>query len=220
MRVRLEILVADKPLPTVRHAGKIYLPVPEVGAEYTLRVCNDGPRRVVAILSVDGLSVLNGKPASEEHPGYVVAPFSHVIIPGWRRSKDTVAAFRFVDLAGSYAARVGRPENVGVIGLVAFEEQMGRPILLRDREGLGGDSRRLPGKAGRVGSLGTEYGRDIDSRISYVDFVRSGNRRAVTIYYDTVSALRAAGVPVGGPTPVPFPGDGEFVPPPPGYGGK
>src|SRR4051794_31958767 len=93
MRVRLEILVADKPLPTVRHAGKIYLPVPEVGAEYTLRVCNDGPRRVVAILSVDGLSVLNGKPASEEHPGYVVAPFSHVIIPGWRRSKDTVAAF-------------------------------------------------------------------------------------------------------------------------------
>jgi hypothetical protein len=120
----------------------------------------------------------------------------------------------------SYAERVGRPENVGVIGLVAFEEQMGRPILLRDRESFKGGGGRLPARAGSPGSLGTEYGREIDSRITYVDFVRSNNRRAVTLYYDTVSALREAGVPVDGPTPVPFPGDGDFVPPPPGYRGR
>jgi hypothetical protein len=219
MRVRLEILGGGKVLPTVHHAGKIYLPVPEVGAEYTVRVCNDGPRRVVAIVSVDGLSVLNGKPASEEHPGYIVAPHSSVVIPGWRRSMNSVAAFRFVERDKSYAARVGRPENVGVIGLVAFEEQLGRPILLREREGFGAAGKRLA-SPGRVGSVGTEYGREIDSRIVYVDFVRSNNRRAVTVYYDTVSALRDAGVPVDGPSPVPFPGDGGFVPPPPRYTGK
>jgi hypothetical protein len=130
---------------------------------------------------------------------------------------DSVAAFRFVDRAESYAARIGRPENIGVIGLVAFEEQMGRPVPSPLAEGSKPGGKRLSGK---VGSIGTEYGREIESRIYYVDFVRSNNRRAVTIYYDTVGALRAAGVPVDGPTPVPFPGDGEFVLPPPGYRGK
>ena len=217
MNVRMEILVGGKPLPTVQYAGKTYLPVPHVGAEYEVRICNDGPRRITAVVSVDGLSVINGKPASESHPGYIVAPYSSVVIPGWRRSLDKVAAFRFVERGKSYAGQVGHPENIGVIGLVAFEEQVWRPRYPLER---------VPSKAaarptyGAVGSIGTEYGREVDSRIYYVPFVRSRNRRAITFYYDTVEALRAAGVPVDSPSPVPFPGDDQFVPPPPGYKGQ
>jgi hypothetical protein len=217
MHVRLEVLVHGQPLPTVVHAGKTYLPVPRVGAEYEIRVWNDGPRRVVAVVSVDGLSVINGQPASEEQPGYIVAARSHIVIPGWRRSRNTVAAFRFVERGQSYAGLIGRPENIGVIGLVAIEEQGARPLPGLDREGAKAAGQRVKGL---VGSVGTEYGRELDSRVYYVPFVRSGHRRAVTFYYDTVQALREAGVPVDGPTPVPFPRDGEFAPPPPGYQGK
>jgi hypothetical protein len=217
MHVRLEVLVHGQPLPTVAYAGKTYLPVPRVGAEYEIRVWNDGPRRVVAVVSVDGLSVINGQPASEAQPGYIVAPHSHILIPGWRHSLNTVAAFRFVERGKSYAGLVGRPENIGVIGLVAFEELVSRPLPGLERDSIKAAAKRVPGL---VGSIGTEYGREIDSRVYYVPFVRSGNRRAVTLYYDTVQALRDAGVPVDGAAPVPFPKDGEFAPPPPGYPGR
>jgi hypothetical protein len=217
LSVGLEVLVNDSPLRTIEYAGKTYLPVPRIGAEYEIRVWNHGPRRIAAILSVDGLSVINGKPASDSSPGYLVLPYSHIVIRGWRRNLETVAAFRFVDQESSYASLVGRPENIGVIGLLAIEEQVWRP-----RKGI---EKKLdvPAAArlrGDVGSIGTEYGRELDSRAYYVPFVRSSNRRTITFYYDTREALRKAGVPVDHPLPIPFPGDGEFVPPPPGYKGK
>ena len=124
------------------------------------------------------------------------------------------AAFAFVDREKSYASRVGRPENVGVIGLVAIEELAWRPRPL-----LAKKDRVAPERAralGTVGGIGTDYGRDLDSRVYYVPFVRSTNKRTVTLYYDTAEALRRAGVPVSPPLPVAFPGDTEFVPPPPG----
>lgn len=216
MHVSLEVLVDGRPMRTVQHKGKTYLPVPKLGAEYGLRVWNHGPRRVSAVLSVDGLSVINGQPASADHPGYIVAPYSHVVITGWRRSMDTVAAFRFTDRDNSYAGKIGRPENIGVIGLIAIEELSWQPGPTLDKEKAPSALRAT----GQVGSIGTEYGREIDSHVYYVPFVRSANRQAITIYYDTVAALRAAGVPVDGVSPVPFPADPQFAPPPPGYNGK
>jgi hypothetical protein len=181
--------------------------------EYEIRVWNHGPRRIAAVVSVDGLSVMNGQPAAESQPGYIVAPHSQVVIKGWRRDMDVVAAFSFVDREKSYAALTGRPENIGVIGLVAIEELGPTPRPLLEKQ----DARfALPGRR-QVGSIGTEYGRPVDSRIYYVPFVRSAHKRSITIYYDTVDALRRAGVPVDGSLPLPFPKDSEFVPPPPGY---
>jgi hypothetical protein len=218
MRVGLDVLVDGKPLPTIQYAGKTYLPVPRPGAEYELRVWNHGPARVVAVVSVDGLSVINGLPASESHPGYIVAPYSHILIKGWRRNMDMVAAFRFVEREKSYASLVGKPENIGVIGLVAIEELVWRPRPLLEKETFAAPSARRAG--GEVGSIGTEYGREVDSRVYYVPFVRSTNKRTITLCYDTVEALRPAGVPVDHPLPVPFPVDQQFVPPPPGYKGR
>jgi hypothetical protein len=218
MGVSLDVLVEGRPLRTVTHEGKTYLPVSRVGAEYTLRVWNHGPRRIAAVLSVDGLSVISGQPASANQPGYIVAPYSHVVIDGWRRSMDAVAAFRFVDRDSSYAAKTGRPENIGVLGLIAIEEQVWPPspaLEKRDAKAPGA----LFGRA-QAGSIGTEYGREVDSRVYYVPFTRSTNRQAITYYYDTMAALRSAGVPVDDPAPVPFPADPPFAPPPPGYKGK
>jgi hypothetical protein len=218
MRVGLEILVDGRPLPTVHHAGKTYLPVPRLGVEYDIRVWNHGPRRIAAIVSVDGLSVINGRPASEASPGYLVDSHSSVLIKGWRRDLKTVAAFSFQEREQSYARLMGYPENVGVIGLIAVEEQAWRPRLL-----LEGKKDATPAgqrASGEVGGTGTGYGRDLDSPAYWVPFVRSGNKRTITFYYDTVDALRRAGVPVDRPAPVPFPADTEFAPPPPWPRGK
>ena len=197
MRVGLDILVDGRPLPIIHHACKDYLPVPRRGEEYEIRVWNHGPRRVVAVVSVDGLSVITSQRASETGPGYVVAPYSSILIKGWRRNMETAAAFRFVDRENSYAASVGKPEDIGVIGLVAFEEMVRLPRPFLEKDGSAAPSARMA--HGEVGGIGTEYGRDVDSRICYVSFVRSSNRRTKTLYYDTREALRDAGVPVDWP---------------------
>ena len=46
MRVGLDVLVDGEPLRTITHRGRIYLPVPRMGAEYQIRVWNHGPRRI------------------------------------------------------------------------------------------------------------------------------------------------------------------------------
>src|SRR5262249_5554562 len=159
----------------VSHQGRLYLPVPRLGTEYEIRVNNHGPRRITAIVSVDGLSVINGQPASELHPGYLVDPYSHIVIKGWRKDRETVAAFTSEERQHSDAFRRGHPENAGAIGLVAFDEFGPRPRLpLERRDGAG------PGaKSARetVGDTGTGWGRDLDSPVHRVPFVRSTNRR-------------------------------------------
>jgi hypothetical protein len=217
MRVAMDILVDGRALATVPHAGKTYLPVPRIGEEYQIRVWNHGPRRVADMVSVDGLSVITGQPASEHDPGYLVAPYSHILIKGWRRSLENVAAFRFVDRDRSYASLMGKPENIGVIGLVAVEERVIHPMPHLEKRDSAAAAK---GFRTEVGSVGTEYGREIDSRAVYVPFLRSSNKQAITLYYDTREALRAAGVPVDRTLPVPFPGDVEFAPPPAGYRGR
>jgi hypothetical protein len=212
----MDILVGGELLPTIRHRGRTYVPVPRLGAEYEVGVWNHGPRRITAIVSVDGLSVINGRPASEDSPGYIVSPRDSIRVKGWRRSMDAVAAFRFVDREKSYAREMGYPENIGVIGLVAFEELAPLP-LLREEAARGAAAPESKHLAAGVGSVGTGYGREVDSPVYLVPFVRSAHKRTLTYYYDTEEALREAGVPVDRPTP--FPGPVEFAPPPPGYKG-
>ena len=44
-------------------------------------------------------------------------------IDGWRKSMDDIAQFYFTHLPDSYAARNGRPGNVGVVGIASFSGQ-------------------------------------------------------------------------------------------------
>ncbi len=213
-RVGLEVLVDGRPLPTIRHEGRTYLPVPRLGLEYEIRVSNHGPRRIAALVSVDGLSVINGQPASEASPGYVVAAQGQIRIKGWRRDLETVAVFRFVERDKSYAALMGHPEKVGTISLLAIEEQVVWPRGELERKAAAAQA------YGKGGNVGTEYGREIPSGAYYGPFLRSANRWTVTLYYDTPQGLRAAGIPLDLVPPGPSPLTPEFAPPPPGYKGK
>ena len=93
------------------------------GHEYTIRIRNNSGERILAVTSVDGVNVVTGDTASPEQSGYVIDAGGSVEISGWRRSLERTAAFYFTDLGASYAARTGRPANVGVIGVAVFRER-------------------------------------------------------------------------------------------------
>jgi hypothetical protein len=102
------------------------------GHRYSVRIENRIGERVLAILSVDGVNAVTGQTASPDQSGYVLDPYQSTEITGWRKSMSEVAQFNFTTLSGSYAARTGRPENVGVIGVAVFRE---KPLDLPWREG-------------------------------------------------------------------------------------
>ena len=72
---------------------------------------------------MDGRDVVDGRPASLDRRGYVVAPHGELTIDGYRVSEDAVAAFRFSTVSRSYSARKGDARDVGVVGLAAFAER-------------------------------------------------------------------------------------------------
>ena len=98
------------------------------GHEYAIRIRNETSRRILAVTSVDGVNVVTGETAAPEQSGYVIEAGGSVEIAGWRRSLERTSAFYFTDLGDSYAARTGRPRNVGVIGVAVFHELV-RPMM-------------------------------------------------------------------------------------------
>ncbi len=217
MNVKMEILINGQLQPFVYWKGKTYLPVAQWGAAYEIRIQNNSVKRITAIISVDGLSVITLKPASEKQPGYVIAPHTSAVIKGWRKNDDTVAAFTFVDREQSYASQIGHPENIGVIGLVAFEELSFPPNPPIESKYAGGTLADAAGSKaapapGAFSNIGTGYGKTIYSPTYEVPFVRNTNKSAITIYYDTVAALRDMGVPVDPMYPNPFPADPKLTP--------
>jgi len=114
-------------LDVYAHDGQRFV-VGTTGHEYAIRIRNRSAGRVVAVTSVDGVNVISGETASADQSGYVVDAGGSVEIAGWRRSTERTAAFYFTDLGDSYAARTGRPSNVGVIGVAVFRERA-RPVV-------------------------------------------------------------------------------------------
>ncbi len=226
-------------LPMYWHEGRRYV-VGKPGNEYAVRVRNAGGGRILAVMSVDGINVISGETASPQQSGYVLASNETADIGGWRKSLSRTAAFYFTALPDSYAARTGRPGNVGVIGVALFRERA-RPIAREEFRRPDAAAERsstqtaAPAPSAPPGAnaaadtaaraagepLGTGHGRSEDSYASYTAFERATVTPAETlvIYYDSYENLLAQGVPVATPPlarlhPNPFPDAGRFVPDP------
>src|SRR5262245_37709000 len=70
-------------LPTFEHHGRSYV-LGEKGQRYRIRVRNRSPRRVEAVISVDGRDVVDGKPASWNKGGHLIDPWGEVTVDGFR----------------------------------------------------------------------------------------------------------------------------------------
>ena len=117
-------------LPLHTKDGRRYI-VGTPGHEYAVRIRNCTGARVLVVTSVDGVNVISGDTAAPSQSGYVLEPWGSVEIAGWRKSMERTAAFYFTDLGNSYAARTGRPDNVGVVGVAVFQE---KPVSVTSRD--------------------------------------------------------------------------------------
>jgi len=93
------------------------------GARYAVAIRNRTGGRLLAVTSIDGVNVVSGESAAWNQRGYVFEAGQGYEITGWRKSDADVADFTFTTAPNSYAARTGRPENVGVIGVALFRER-------------------------------------------------------------------------------------------------
>jgi hypothetical protein len=213
----------------------------EPGHEYSIRLRNRSAARVLAVVSVDGINVISGETASPGQSGYVIEAGESVEIQGWRKDLERTAAFYFTDIADAYAARTGRPENIGVIGVAAFRERPQIAVAEVDRspaetdagvaksasgdarapsttvQGSSAEARRESSQRADAGPLGTGHGRREYSPARRVEFERRSPDpdEVTTIRYDSVERLVARGVlPRPRPSwsdPDPFPALTGFV---------
>jgi hypothetical protein len=229
-------------LPMYWHDGKWWVPG-KPGNRYAVALTNRSGGRVLTVISVDGVNVISGETAAPDQSGYVLSPGQFAQITGWRKNMARVAAFEFTSLANSYAARTGRPDNVGVIGVAVFRERVRyvpppAPPVLHEKQsrsdettqsapaaGAAADAspyegaRRSERDARQESRIGTGHGRNEHSPTSYTDFERASTvpDEVITIHYDSRDNLIAMGViPTPRYTPPhPFPASAGFVPDPP-----
>ena len=115
------ILINGRTITEYWHDGQVYIEGRK-GSEFQLRLRNNSSKRILVIASVDGLSVMDGNPASEESRGYIVTGYSTLDIPGWRLNNDQVAKFVFSGKTQAYAEQMQKGGQCGVIGFMIFEE--------------------------------------------------------------------------------------------------
>jgi hypothetical protein len=201
-------------LPEYPYRGQYWLPGTP-GHRYAVRLTNTSGERVLVVLSVDGVNAVSGETADPEQAGYVLAPWQSTEINGWRKSLDDVAQFVFTDLPDSYAARTGRPDNVGVIGIAVFREARrityapASPPMMRDqRRSAAQSSAKAAAPAaesaaadsayGAVArqSIGTGHGEREWSPVGRTDFQRESEHPAqiTQLRYDDAEALAALGI--------------------------
>lgn len=234
----MEVTVHDRTqarsLEVYPHAGRRYV-AGRPGNDYQLTLRNPTDTDLLAVVSVDGVNVINGETASWAQSGYIVPARGVVVVRGWRKSLDRVASFYFTAHANAYATRTGRPQDVGVIGVAVFRARTAEAGIARAEQEAGSaaapaarpsesasraDARARPAPplaAQDSGlGLGTGHGRSQISHARYASFQRAASTpdEIIAIHYDTHANLVALGVvqPLTRRMPEPFPG--RFVPDP------
>ena len=123
----LEVRVDGAPLEVIYGRGRRYVEARE-GAEYELVVRNPLPVRVAVALSVDGLNTVDARHTSAwEASKWVIEPYGTIRVSGWQMSSTRARRFYFTTERDSYAARLGRASDLGVITAVFFRESAPRP---------------------------------------------------------------------------------------------
>ena len=219
-----DVAIVDRdtgqPLRTYYRHGEYWV-AGEPGARYSIAIRNHLGERLLAVTSVDGVNIITGQNAGWDQSGYVLAPWEGYQVSGWRKSDYQVAAFAFTAAPHSYAARTGRPQNVGIIGIALFREMPASAALTApappiangaadaaQRSELAQDRSKsqIASQAARAAApaaaptpapaLGTAHGAREYSYVAHTQFQRRQWHpdEIIRIRYDSLSNLIAMGI--------------------------
>jgi hypothetical protein len=120
-----KVVVGKKSITEYQHEGNTFIEGRK-GSEFILEFKNNLATRVLVIPCVDGVSTLEGTPATEDSKGYIVGPNATLSIPGWTLDNANVAKFFFQDKEKSYASQAisSGSTNAGAIGALVYKEKV------------------------------------------------------------------------------------------------
>lgn len=128
-RFDIEVVAEGYPLEAIYGRGRRYVEARE-GSEYEVVVRNPLPVRVAVALSVDGLNTIDARRTSAwESSKWVIEPYGTVRIKGWQTSSTNARRFYFTTERDSYAAKLGRASDLGVITAVFYRESTPRRVV-------------------------------------------------------------------------------------------
>jgi hypothetical protein len=123
---RVEVLAGGAARETYPARGRAYVEAVE-GEEYALRLSNPLPVRVAVALSVDGLNTIDARrTTARDASKWVIPPYGSITVSGWQMSSTRARRFYFTNERDSYANRIGRPSDMGLITAVFFRERRNR----------------------------------------------------------------------------------------------
>lgn len=216
-------------LPVYAANGQWYV-AGRPGARYGVTLRNLRNERLLVVMSVDGVNVLTGQTAGWGQDGYVLGPLESGQIAGWRKSDREIATFEFTEPSNAYAARTGRPLDIGVIGVAVFRERQPEPLpppVARSAPAAPGAAMESEAKtADNVAQdaaasssiarkersatekkLGTGHGQRESSVVARTTFERASSRPddVIALRYDSRANLVAQGVIPRATPPTPGP---------------
>ena len=241
------VLVNGKKTREYSHEGKVFIESKN-GTEFEIDLKNHYGSRVMAIVSVDGVDVINGKPATNESSGYIIGGNDAIRVKGFRKDNDTVGAFKFTSKENSYAEGTGEGGNEGVISVRFFEEKrIERQLLWEDHDSyisldsvapsVGGQSAtgQVRGMLSSNSSsdvmystkvksenfdMGTTWGKKKKDSAVEIEFEKGRQLAEFNIYYASRQALIEMGVPLTKENYITIPtGFRDFATPPEGWNG-
>ena len=124
-----EVLVHGSSAKEYYYKGSYYIEGKE-GSNFSLRMRNNSSSKALFIPTVDGLSIISGKEGSFKSQGYIVNAHDSLTIDGWRTSDNKVAQFFFSSEKKSYAKKIKKGGNLGVIGCAVYKEKETFPVVL------------------------------------------------------------------------------------------
>lgn len=127
----LSVVAEGEALEILPARGRSYVEA-ERGAEYEVRVRNPYPWRVAVALSVDGLNTIDARRSSSwDASKWVVEPYGTITVTGWQMSRERARRFYFTTERDSYAAKLNRPTDIGVITAVFYRERANSSTITR-----------------------------------------------------------------------------------------
>jgi len=127
--LELSVIVPSKAgfvkIPEYGHQGSVFVEGRQ-DQRFGLRLRNDRADRVLAVISIDGVSVLDGTPCTPQSNGYVLPAFSSYDLLGWRSGLEKIHRFFFKNKQHRPYAKsaTGGVTNCGVISVKFFSEKI------------------------------------------------------------------------------------------------